>query len=75
MQGSSSLSRSPKLLLFHRLCQLKSKHKHKYMEAWFARAWLLATMAREGVSRLSGTRALTWQKFSESFPDAKGWFF
>ena len=45
------------------------------MEAWFARAWLLATMAREGVSRLSGTRALTWQQFSESFPDAKGWFF
>lgn len=48
--------------------------KTKYLEAWFARAWLLAAMVKQGISRLSGTTAITLKEFSEAFPDSKAWF-
>ena len=48
--------------------------KPKYLEAWFARAWLLARMADQGVRSLSGTKALGWQEFADAFPASKSWF-
>lgn len=48
--------------------------KPKYLEAWFARAWLLASMASQGVTSLSHTGALGWQDFANAFPDSKAWF-
>ena len=34
----------------------------------------MAAMAKHGVSRLSGARAITVQEFSGAFPDSKSWF-
>ena len=48
--------------------------KPKYLEAWFARAWLLSAMAQEGVSGLSGADAIGWEEFATAFPDSRAWF-